>query len=642
MILDEDEHATLSNWTRSRNCSQALAVRARIVLACAQQDSSTAAAERLGVSVDMVRKWRSRFIAERLQGLTERHRPGRPAHLDVPTVTEVLVRLLSPTPSGRRWSTRSMATAVGISQTAVSRIWRTYRIGSGQTHPTAAQEDGSTVLPAQIRDVVGLYLDPPARVLAVASDGQAAPLQERSTATASMQRRTAKARETFAVANAFAQVNGNGKAGSAADGAPLQAFLERLERSVPASMTVHLLVDGVNPADQRTLTNRLDEQPRFRQHAVPLQGCWLGEIDALLRRNPLPNHENVLGYGASLEGLREELRAWCSTSTPPARPFAWTKSPRSLWRGDRDYHGLINDSYERNDAHTGEADTADEASGLSRSSFGILRTSLLQASIRARMRFESVLLNVLPRVLESRFGSGESHGVDFAEISRDVVASVQTELQAPRTLPSSETFRRMLLDNGDFRRTFSLSQYRLVIDVEPGLTHSLNIVLPSTHVQRDWAFPETYNVLLSGISPEVQYTPEFPSPSFRNADAARLQPRFLDVESPKVSEFGLVDVSAPRFLYPGDTGLLKTHDGSEILVRMCGFRGIVGEAQLVVAPEVAVVGDILHNIHVETVRDGSVVPVGTAMLSFSVHCVNRYRSYVIWADGSVGVVSLRG
>lgn len=368
VVLDEDERTALLTWTRSRNCSQALALRARIVLTCEQESTSTAVAEQLGVSPDMVRKWRSRFVAERLEGLTERRRPGRPPQRGDAAVTEVLARLLDPAPGGRRWSTHSMATAVGVSQTTVSRIWRTYRIGSRHARSAPGQEVGHTPLPTRIRDIVGLYLDPPARVLAVAADGDAAPRGEHGTTTAStpsMQRRTAKARETFAVANAFAQINGSTRAGASADGEGLRGFLERLERSVPASLTIHLLVDGLSPADQSTLANQMDEHPRFRRHAVVPQGSWLNEIDFLLAHNPLPNHENVLGYGASLDGLREEIRAWCRTSTPAARPFAWTKSPRSLWRGDRDYHGLINDSDRRNDVHVGDLDADHEASDAS-------------------------------------------------------------------------------------------------------------------------------------------------------------------------------------------------------------------------------------------------------------------------------------
>ncbi|GAB3292263.1 helix-turn-helix domain-containing protein [Parasphingorhabdus pacifica] len=359
VALTEEERATLLSWARSRNCSQALALRARILLACDGEGTNKAAAEQLGVSLDMVRKWRSRFATEGLAGLAERSRPGRPPRVGDTVVTEVLIRLLGPAPSGRRWSTRSMATAVGASQATVSRIWRTYRLVPSQEGP----ETDRALLPHGAREVVGLFIDPPVRVLAVAAVAESASSLDGGTPTAAtpaVRRRTAQAREIFAVADAFAQVSESTPAGPYIDGGSLRNFLERLERSVPASMTVHLLVDGLTVPDEHVLANWIETHLRFRQHAVASRGAWLDEIDVLLTRQPLPSHENVLGFAASLTGLREELRTWCRASNPPAQPFTWTKSPRALWRGDRDYHGLINDSKQRNDVQTGAAGAAED------------------------------------------------------------------------------------------------------------------------------------------------------------------------------------------------------------------------------------------------------------------------------------------
>lgn len=364
LVLNEKVRAVLLGWTRSRNCSQALALRARIVLACEKGATDKLVAERLGVSVDMVRKWRSRFVAEGVQGLAERQRPGRPPQVADTVVTEVLVRLLGPSPSGRWWSTRSMAAAVGVSQTAVSRIWRTYRIGARRARTELGNESGRVLVPTRIRDVVGLYLEPPSRVLAVTADEDTAAFggSAATAPTPSTERRTAEARETLAVANAFAQVTGSRRTGTSQQNAALRAFLHRLERSVPAGMTVHLLAAGIG-FDDGALANWLNEHSRFRLHTVPKNGSWLDEVDGLLARNPLSSDEHVLGFGASVAGLREEIRTWCRSNTPPAGPFAWTKSPRSLWRGDPDYYGLITDSERGNAAQTREAESADPATG---------------------------------------------------------------------------------------------------------------------------------------------------------------------------------------------------------------------------------------------------------------------------------------
>lgn len=361
VVLTEQDRDVLLGWTRSRNCSQALALRARIVLASAQQATNRSVAKQLGISVDMVRKWRARFAGEGLEGLAERQRPGRPAHHGEATAAEVLVRLLDPPPTGRRWSTRSMATAVGVSQTAVSRIWRTYRVGQQHEPPPPETEEFPALLPHRVDDVVGLYLDPPVRALAVAVDVDAPPPPPEPAASArtpALRRRTAQARETFAVANAYAQVTGGADDDSAVADS-FRSFQAQLDRSVPASMAVHLLVGGV--PDSAAL-DRHGDHPRLRAHVIEPRLSWLAEVEALLALNPPPDDENVLGFGASLAGLREQLRAWTAPSRP-SRPFAWTKSPRSLWRGDQDYRSLITDSDPPIDARNGEggAQERDEA-----------------------------------------------------------------------------------------------------------------------------------------------------------------------------------------------------------------------------------------------------------------------------------------
>ncbi|WP_344679469.1 GntR family transcriptional regulator [Saccharopolyspora taberi] len=340
VVLTDSERATLVSWTRSRNRSHAQVLRARIVLACEREATNTAVAEQLGVSVDMVRTWRSRFAAERLDGLAERPRPGRPPAIDDDTVAEVLVGTLAPPPGGRRWSTRSMAEAVGLSQTRVSRIWRAYGIQSRPGH-SALREGAGRTLPVRVRDVVGLFLSPPTRVLAVAADDHAVSLREPAATTP---RKSAETRELFAVANAFALVRGGANApDQRAESTSLRAFLERLDRGVPAGMAVHLLVDGLSATARDTVETWLEGHPRFHQHAVAPNGSWIDEIDFLLAHNPLPS-ENVLGFAASLASLRDDVHSWCGTWTPRSQPFSWTKSPRALWSGDRDYQGLINDS----------------------------------------------------------------------------------------------------------------------------------------------------------------------------------------------------------------------------------------------------------------------------------------------------------
>src|SRR5215813_1206482 len=170
LVLSDDERQTLVRWTRRATSAQALALRARIVLACADGTPNTRVAEQLGVSRDMVGKWRSRFIDKRLEGLSDEPRPGAPRKLTDDVVEAVVVATLEHTPPGRdtHWSTRTMARAVGLNQTAVSRIWRALGLKPHQVDDWKLSTDPQFI--EKVRDIVGLYLDPPVGAMVLAVD----------------------------------------------------------------------------------------------------------------------------------------------------------------------------------------------------------------------------------------------------------------------------------------------------------------------------------------------------------------------------------------------------------------------------------------------------------------------------------------
>jgi transposase len=134
--LTDEERETLERWARRPKSSQALALRCRIVLAAADGEHSKDIAARLGCSASTVGKWRGRFARQRLDGLHDEPRPGRPRTVGDDDVERVIVKTLEePPPNATHWSTRSMAAATGMSQTAVSRIWRAL---SSPTRPRAS------------------------------------------------------------------------------------------------------------------------------------------------------------------------------------------------------------------------------------------------------------------------------------------------------------------------------------------------------------------------------------------------------------------------------------------------------------------------------------------------------------------------
>jgi transposase len=169
LVLSDDERRTLENWSRRRSTAQGAALRARIVLACAEGGSNTAVAARLGVSRGTVVIWRARFLARRLDGLGDEPRPGVPRTITDAQVEEVIVRTLEEVPEGStHWSKRELARRVGISPTSVHRIWRSFGLQPWRTEGFKISPD--PLLIDKIRDVVGLYLAPPANAVVFAVD----------------------------------------------------------------------------------------------------------------------------------------------------------------------------------------------------------------------------------------------------------------------------------------------------------------------------------------------------------------------------------------------------------------------------------------------------------------------------------------
>jgi transposase len=167
--LSEQERAQLESWARRRTSAQALAQRSWVVLLASQGLNNTEIAARLGVHRAMVRKWRSRFVEFRLDGLIDEPRPGKPRTISDEQVEQVIVKTLESTPKdATHWSTRSMAAEVGLTQSAVHRIWRAFGLAPHRQETWKLSKDPQFV--AKVRDVVGLYLNPPERAVVLCVD----------------------------------------------------------------------------------------------------------------------------------------------------------------------------------------------------------------------------------------------------------------------------------------------------------------------------------------------------------------------------------------------------------------------------------------------------------------------------------------
>lgn len=356
VVLTDEERATLLAWTRSRTCAQARALRAQIVLACADEPTNTAVAARLGISRDMVGTWRARFLADRLDGLEELPRPGRPPSADDDTVAHVLLRTLTPPPAGARqaWSTRSMAAETGLSQSTVNRIWRTYGVQPG-ARTTAPPPRQAWSLPDHAEDVVGLFIAPPVCVLAVTARtgrGRAARAAA-ATGTARLFGHDPEAPQVLAVACAFAQLRGEERTPGPLD---LGEFLRQVRSAAGPGEAVHLLAHGMPAACEGQDTAG---PARLRWHHTPDATQWTEETRRLLAGGAHATREGA----PEPHRLRDALLTWSTTWTPAAAPFARGAAPRPSYDTPA-ICGRDNDSHRvdaRTLGHPGTGTSQDDA-----------------------------------------------------------------------------------------------------------------------------------------------------------------------------------------------------------------------------------------------------------------------------------------
>ena len=288
LVLSDDERDTLERWARRHTSAQALALRCRIVLAYAEGGSDVEVAARLGLYRGTVGRWRRRFIERRLDGLHDEPRPGAPRSISDRDVERVIVKTLETKPTdATHWSTRAMAAATGMSQSAVSRIWRAFGLKPHLVDTFKLSPDPLFI--EKIRDIVGLYLNPPdaAVVLCVDEKSQIQALDRTAPVLPLLpgvpERRTHDyvrhgTANLYAALNvASGQVITNLTARHRAE--EFRRFLNLIDRSVPADLDVHVIVDNSSTHKTPTIQRWLLRHPRFTLHFTPTYSSWLNLVE---------------------------------------------------------------------------------------------------------------------------------------------------------------------------------------------------------------------------------------------------------------------------------------------------------------------------------------------------------------------------
>jgi len=351
VVLTGDERETLERWARRPNSAQALALRCRIVLACAEGWTNVDVAEELGVDRNTVAKWRRRFVDARLDGLHDEPRPGAPRAIGDDDVERVIVKTLEQSPrDATHWSTRSMAAATGMSQSAVSRIWRAFGLKPHLVESFKLSPDPLFV--EKVRDIVGLYLNPPdaAVVLCVDEKSQIQALDRTAPVLPLMpgvaERRTHDYKRhgttnlyaalDVASGNVIAELTPRHRAEE------FRRFLNLIDTNVPAELDVHVIVDNSSTHKSPTIQRWLVRHPRFTLHFTPTYSSWLNLVERWFAE--LTNKWLRRGTHRSTRQLIAAIRTWVRMWNDDPRPFVWHKPADEILTNLGNYCERISDS----------------------------------------------------------------------------------------------------------------------------------------------------------------------------------------------------------------------------------------------------------------------------------------------------------
>lgn len=331
--LDDNERSELERWCRRRKTGQGLALRARIILASAEGSSDMAIAAQLGTTRETVGKWRRRFLVHGADGLLDEPRPGAPRLISDQDVERVITKTLETTPrDATHWSTRSMAKECGMSQTAVTRIWRAFALKPHRVETFKISKDPLFI--EKVRDIVGLYLNPPDKAIVLCVDEKSQiqaldrtqPLLPIRPGLPERRTHDYKRHGTTSLFAALNTATGEviGKCFRNHRSLQFKKFLKLVDRSVPKKLDIHIVLDNYSTHKTAMIHNWLVKNTRIHLHFTPTSASWLNLVErwfAMITEKRIRR-----GSFKSTAALEKAIHDYIDTHNDDPKPFVWTKT----------------------------------------------------------------------------------------------------------------------------------------------------------------------------------------------------------------------------------------------------------------------------------------------------------------------------
>ncbi len=333
LVLSVEERERLESLAHRARSQPALARRARVVLACSEGLDNKSVAKKLRCSLGMVGKWRSRFLKTRLEGLYDEPRPGAPRKVTDDDVEQIIIQTLETTPRGQtHWSTRELAKATGFSRMTISRVWRAFGMQPHRTESFKLSPDPQLI--EKVRDIVGLYMDPPehAVVFCVDEKSQIQALDRTQPMLpmrpGQLERRTHdyKRHGTTSLFAALELKTSRviGQLHRRHRSQEFRRFPDAIEANVPPDLDVHIVLDNYGTHKTDIIRKWFAKRPRFHVHFTPTYGSWLNLVERWFAE--ITNKRIRRGVFRSVRELEAAIRDYIDVHNEAPKPFVWTRT----------------------------------------------------------------------------------------------------------------------------------------------------------------------------------------------------------------------------------------------------------------------------------------------------------------------------